>query len=550
MLGADLLVKAWIENGVEVVFGMPGTVTLPLYDALYGCSKIRHVLVRHEHAAAFMANAYGRVTGRPGTCLVVPGPGATNASTGVADAFVASAPMVLLSGGIDTRSIGKGAMHEMDLDTFFTPITKARFNVQDGCKIRQVISGAYRLARQDRPGPVYVSIPVDVLCQDVVKPILRQLPPRSRQGKIQDGDIHRTVDVLLGSHRPIILVGEGLAPRLVQKELVRLAEDLDAPVLVSRLAKGSLPENYDLALGAVRNDPILVALVESADVALALGFRFSETASLDWELKFPQKLIQVDSDQLEIGKNYPVILGVVGDEAVFLRELLIEIKKRSSSQMVEGKTWRETVMKAKAVMERRLRPMMNSNAKPIHPLRVIKEIRGCLSRDAIVTTDPGSNQIWALYFFSVFKPNSFITSSDFASMGSGLPFAVAAKIAEPDRQVLCITGDGGFLMNCQELATAVQDRLPIVVAIFNDSGFGAIRHAQDLRYSGRRIGVDWTTPDFVELAKSFGAVGRCITEPDLVKPSLEEALGSRLPCVLDFRIDPDVKVVEALGRFP
>ncbi len=336
----------------------------------------------------------------------------------------------------------------------------------------------------------------------------------------------------------------------MQKELVRLAEDLGAPVLVSRLAKGLLPEDHDLALGAVRNDAILVDLVENADVALALGFRFSETATLNWKLKFPQELIQVDSDPSEIGKNYPATLGVVCDEAVFLHELSIEVKRRSTGRQVEGKTWRETAMDAKTAMKRRIRPMMDSDAKPIHPLRVIKEIRDCLHRDAVVATDPGSNQIWALYFFSVFEPNSFITSSDFASMGSGLPFAIAAKIAEPNRQVLCIAGDGGFLMNCQELATAVQYKLPVVVALFNDSGFGALRHIQDLRYSGRRIAVDWKSPDFVGLARSFGALGKSITDPNQIRPSLKEALDSRLPYVLDIQIDPDAKILEALGRLP
>ncbi len=199
MLGAELLVDAWIRSGVEVIFGMPGSVTLPLYDALYGCAKIRHILVRHEHAAAFMADAYGRVTGKPGTCFVVPGPGTTNASTGVADAFVASTPLVLVSGAIDTRSVGKGAIHEMDLDTFLKPITKARFHVQDGREIPKAVSEAYRLAVQNRPGPVHVSIPVNVLSQDIVEPISKQPTQRSRQEKILARDIRKTVDVFSGS---------------------------------------------------------------------------------------------------------------------------------------------------------------------------------------------------------------------------------------------------------------------------------------------------------------------------------------------------------------
>jgi len=550
MLGAELLVKALVENGVDVVFGMPGNITLPLYDALYRCERIRHVLVRHEHAAAFMANAYGRVTGKPGTCLVVPGPGATNASTGVADAFVASAPMVLVSGEVDSRNVGKGAVHEMDLDTFFTPITKARFQVRDGREIREVVSEAYRLAGQDRPGPVHLSLSLNVLCQDVGESSSERSNPPPRGGGIRSKDIRRAADILCGSYCPIILVGEGIAPRLVQEELVELAEVLEAPVLVSRLAKGSLPEDHRLALGAVRNDPSLIDLVESADAALALGYRFSETASLNWGLRFPDRMIQVDSDRSEIGKNYDVLLGVVCDEAAFLHKLLAEVNRCSRDGGVERKDWRRKIGEAKAVIESRVQPLMHSSTKPIHPLRLIHEIRDSLAPDAIVTTDPGNTQIWALYFFPVFRPRSFVTSSDFASMGSGLPFAIAAKIAEPDRQVLCITGDGGFLMNCQELATAVENRLPIVVAIFNDSGFGAIRHAQDLRYSGRRIAVDWVSPDYVKLAESFGAVGKLVTEPELVKPSIEEALGSSLPYVLDFRIDPDAKIDEALGRIP
>jgi len=456
--------------------------------------------------------------------------------------------MVLVSGAVDTGSVGKGAIHEMDLDTFFTPITKARFHVRDGRQIPRIISEAYRLAVENRPGPVHVSIPVNVLCQDVVDPVLERSPLPLRQGKIRVKDIRRTVDVLRSSQRPIILVGEGVSPRLVQGELKGLAEDLGAPVLVSRLAKGSLPEDDDLALGAMRNDPVLVGLVEDSDVALALGFRFSVTASLDWKLNFTKDLIQIDSDPLEIGKNYPVVLGVVCDEAVFLHELLIEVKRRSTSSQVEGKNWREKTNEAKTAMKNRLRPLMDSNTIPIHPLRIIKEIQGCLGRNAIVTTDPGNNQIWALYYYSAFEPNSFITSSDFASMGSGLPFAIAAKIAEPDRQVLCITGDGGFLMNCQELATAVQYQLPIVVVLFNDGGYGALRHTQDLRYSGRRIAVDWESPDFVGLAKAFGALGKSVTDPDQIKPSIEEALESRLPYVLDVHTDPDAKLVEALGR--
>ena len=548
MLGSELLVKTWVKNGVEVVFGMPGAITLPLYDALYGCRGIRHVLVRHENAAAFMANAYGRVAGRSGTCFVIPGPGVTNTSTGMADAFVASVPMVVVSGEVDPENVERGAVHEMDLDTFYMPITKARFHLRDADEIPDIVSEAYRLAGEGRPGPVHVSIPIAVLRQDVQASTLVRSKPHSSCGRVSAVDVRRVSDLLCGSRSPIILVGEGLAPRLVQGELVGLSEALDAPVLVSRLAKGSLPEDHRLALGVVRNDPVLVDLVESADVALALGFRFSETASLNWRLKFPQRMIQVDSDPTEIGKNYPAVLGLVCDEAVFLHRLAVEVGKASGCRMVEREAWRRKVDASRLLMERRLRPMMESDARPIHPLRLIKEIRNCLSRDAIVTTDPGNTQIWALYFFPAYQPNSFVTSSDFASMGSGLPFAIASKIAKPDRQVLCITGDGGFLMNCQELATAVENQLPLVIAIFNDSGYGAIRHAQDLSYSGRRIAVDWVSPDFVKLAESFGAAGRSIIDPGLIKPSLEEALESRLPYILDFRVDPDVKVAEALAH--
>lgn len=544
MRSANAIVQALLREKVEVIFGMPGFSTVLLYDVLYHTKEIRHVLTRHEHAASFMAYAYGMATGRPGTCLVIDGPGATNIATGLADAYTGSIPLVAIIGKIPSNHFGKGAVHELD-SAFFKPITKEIFRISEPGEIFTTVHKAYTTAATGRKGPVCLEVPMDILTMEI--------DPEKVGGATGGGediqqatvsDIKTAAKLIKEAEKPLILAGGGALSAGASQELTELAEFLGVPVAVSHMGRGIIPDDHPLALGFLRNNPTLVNFIQHSDVVIAVGFRFSQILTFNWTLKIPRRLIQIDVDPKQIGKNYPVEVGIVGDAKRELRNLLDclknEVKKRKTEEYPrfgEVSEWKKLLTISRV-----------PDSVPIKPLRLIKVIRDCLKRDAILAADVGNAFFWALFFMEIYHPRTLLCSSSFSAMGCGLPFAIGAKLAKPDKQVVCLTGDGGFLMNSQELATAVENNLAIPIIIMNDSGYGAIRHIQDRAYQGRYIASNWVSPDFVQIASGFGVDGTLITKPEDIEPSLRAALKSDKPTILEVRVDGTEKLPQ--NRLP
>jgi acetolactate synthase-1/2/3 large subunit len=310
------------------------------------------------------------------------------------------------------------------------------------------------------------------------------------------------------------------------------------------MGRGVIPDDHPLALGLVRNNPILVNFIQQSDVVMAVGFKFSQISTYTWTLKVPQKLIHIDVEPKQIGKNYPAEIAIVGDAKQVLRNLLDTLKNEGKKRKPEEYPRLGEVTEWKNLLPLRIVP----ESVPIKPLRLIKGIRNCLDRDAIVATDVGNSFFWALFFLEMYLPRTLLSSSSFSTMGCGLPIAIGAKLAKPEKQVICLTGDGGFLMNNQELATAVENKLAIPIVIMNDSGYGAIRHIQDRICQGRYIASNYVSPDFVLMARAFGVEGILITKPEEIEPALKAALKSDRPTILDVRVDGTEKLPQ--NRLP
>jgi acetolactate synthase-1/2/3 large subunit len=544
MKSANAIVQALLQENVEVLFGIPSFLTIPIYDVLYHTKEIRHVLARHEQAASFMAYAYGMVTGKPGTVLIMDGPAATNIMTGMADAYTGSIPLVAIVGKIHRGYFDKGAAHELD-SSIFKPITKEILSVSEPSEILPAIHKAYAIAATGRKGPVCLEIPTDLMNMEV-SPEERGTVPEGGDD-IQEGaapDIKKAAKLLASAKKPLLLAGGGAISSGASQELIELAEFLGIPVAVSHMGRGVIPDDHHLALGLFRNNPILVNFIQQSDVVLAVGFKFSQISTFSWTLKVPQKLIHIDVDPRQIGKNYPAEIPIVGDAKQALRSLLDAVKNEVKKRKPEEYPRLGEVTEWKNLLPLRIVP----EDIPIKPLRLIKGIRNCLDRDAIVATDVGNSFFWALFFLEMYLPRTLLCSSSFSTMGCGLPIAIGAKLTKPEKQVMCLTGDGGFLMNNQELATAIENKLAIPIVIMNDSGYGAIRHIQDRICQGRYIASNYVSPDFVLMARAFGVEGILITKPEEIEPALKAALKSDRPTILDVRVDGTEKLPQ--NRLP
>jgi acetolactate synthase-1/2/3 large subunit len=423
MISANVVVQALLKEKVEVLFGIPGFPTIPLYDVLYHTKEIRHVLARHEHAAAFMAYAYGMTTGKPGTCLAIDGPGATNIATGLADAYTGSIPLVAIIGKIHSSFFGKGAVHELD-SAFFKPITKEIFHISDPSEIGTTIHKTYTTATTGRKGPVCVEIPMEILTMEVSpEKVDRATGGGKATQQATDSTIEAAAKLLSEAEKPLLLAGGGALSAGAGQELIELAELLGIPVAVSHMGRGSIPDDHPLALGLLRNNPTLVHFIQQSDVVIAVGFRFSQILTFNWTLKIPRKLIQMDVDPQQIAKNYPVEVGIVGDAKTELRNLLVCLKNQVKKRKKEEYPRFKEVTEWKELITIRTLP----DSVPIKPLRVVKGLRDCLERDALVATDVGNAFFWTLFFLEMYHPRTLICSSSFSAMGCGLPLAIGAK---------------------------------------------------------------------------------------------------------------------------
>ena len=542
MKGAEAIVKSLEKEGVEVIFGIPGGVSIPLYDVLYDSKKIRHILVRHEQAAAHAAEGYARVSGKTGVCHATSGPGATNLTTGIVDAYMDSSPIVALTGQVATPFLGKDAFQETDPVGITMPATKHNFQLRSVEEIPDVIKKAFLIASTGRPGPVLIDMPKDIQEKEgnIKFPKTVDLPGYKPTLKGNPKQIKKAIDMLLSAERPMILAGGGVIIANAERELLKLAELLMAPVATSLMGKGAFPETHPLAVGMIGMHGRKAGnyAINDADVILAIGCRFSDRTTAVVSCFAPEaKIIHADIDPAEIGKNVRVNLPIVGDAKYVLKDMLKLLKAKAK----KGKEneWTKKIAKYK----KEFSPKMDYNDVPLKPQKIIKEIMNTLAADDIVTTEVGQCQMWAAHYLGRTKPRTFISSGGLGTMGFGFPAAMGAKVAKPERNVIDIAGDGSFLMNSQELATVVTEDIPVVVAVFNNRYLGMVRQWQELFYDRRYSAVDLgNSPDFVKLAEAYGAKGLRVEKPKDIAPAIKEAFKSGKPTVIDFMVNHEENI--------
>ncbi len=550
MTGAKALIESLKHEGVKHIFGLPGGAILPVYDVLYDDPDIKHILVRHEQGAAHAADGYARASGKAGVCLTTSGPGATNLTTGILNAYMDSSPVVAMSGQVPSKFIGSDAFQEADMLSVMLPITKHNFLVRSVAEIPSTVRLAFKIATTGRRGPVHIDLPKDVQASkaDVKIPAdVRYKGPVKLDPEPER--IGEAVNLLTKAQRPLIYAGGGVISSNASGELVALAEMLGAPVVTSLMGKGVIPEDHPLALGMIGMHGRRAAnlAVTESDVLLGVGVRFDDRATGDVQHFAPKaKIVHIDIDQVEIGKNVRVDVPIVADAKRGIAAITEGLRKHAK----RGKPseWLGRLEK----LHKEFSPRMDYDEVPMKPQRVIKEIMGVLDEDAIVVTEVGQCQMWAAHFFTTRKPRHFISSGGLGTMGFGFPASMGAKVACPKCDVVDIAGDGSFLMNSQELATVVENKINVVVCILDNRYLGMVKQWQDMFYEKRRSAVCLgTTPNFQKLAEAYGAWGDCASRPSEIAPKLKEALRCGKPAVLDIVIDPDEHVlpmVPAGGR--
>lgn len=551
--GADLVVQALYDHGVRVIFGMPGSHTIAIYDALARHGGIRTILCRNEQAGAFMADGYARVTGQVGVICTTAGPGATNALTGIAEAFGDSVPVLLIAGQVNHDKLGRetGSYHEIDLESIFRPCTKFVGTSTTGPDIAfdgvaeplndiagPVYEALFHLELAPmRPRPAAIFLPQDLMALSREDwPVFsgRLYGPPVRLEEIPDETLAHAVDILRKAERPIILAGGGAvwsrrkgcartergihldADGPLWKDaasaIEELAKRLDCPVITTLNGKGILDERDPYSLGHTRSVRAKEALAH-ADAMLAVGCRFTEVTTWFWKLKVPEQLIQIDIEADQIGVNYPVKVGIVADAREALAALLKEIPAQKSQW---GDIWRRARIK-----------------KPEKPEWLIETLRAGLPENGILFTDASEMALRMHTDWPAYAPRTFFYPSTYIALGWGYPAAIGAAVALPDRPVVCLAGDGGFVMTCQELATAVRYDLQLVVIVHNDSTYGAMKNLQRRFYGERYIDVELNNPDFVKLADAYGMPGTRVHGPDEFAQAMRQALGRRGPSLIE-----------------
>lgn len=538
LTGAQALLESLRHEGVEVIFGFPGGQVIPIYDALYDCKFIRHILVRHEQGAAHAADGYARATGKVGVCLATSGPGATNLVTGIATAYMDSIPMVAITGQVRTTALGKDSFQEADITGVTLPITKHNFLVKDGKDIAQVVAEAFHIASTGRPGPVLIDIPMDVsLGQVDYKPVTNvDIPSYKPTTAGHPVQIKKAAQAIAEAERPVLYVGGGVISSGASAEVLELTERTHILVTNTLLGKGAIPETHAHSLGMLGMHGTAYAnyAVAHCDLLIAIGARFDDrvTGKLD-AFATKAKVIHIDIDPAEIGKTVNVDVPIVGDCKVVLQELLKYVKPRQESE------WNEQIMKWKTEY-----PLHYPSDGLLYPQYIIEKIWEVTNGDAICATGVGQHQMWAAQFYKATYPRQFLSSGGLGTMGFGLPAGIGAAVGRPEKPVFVVDGDGSFQMNVQEVMTAVECGLPVKIVILNNQYLGMVRQWQELfwkrRYSGVNIELQ---PDFVKLAEAYGAVGLRCDSVEGVEETLRKSLEyTDRPVLMDFHIVREVNV--------
>ena len=545
MKAAELLVRCLENEGVDLVFGLPGEETLELTDALLG-SRTRFIEARHEQGAAFMADVYGRLSGKAGVCLSTLGPGATNLLTGVADAFLDRAPLVAITGQASLNRRHKESHQYIDVMSMFKPVTKWSASIPKAEVIPEAVRKAFKIAQTEKPGATHLELPEDVAEEQIgdasqLQPLFVQAPVMPEPSPAQ---VARAVRTISGAQRPVILAGNGVIRSRAHEAVRQFARRMHIPVLHTFMAKGTLPDSEPLSLytiGLLARD-YTTAVMEQADVVIAIGYDFVEYAPCFWNPHRDKRIVHIDGSPAEVDEHYIVEVGLLGD----LRHSLDLI---GAAVPPFDLSWPS--LSRKIVLDGFEAELAGSPSWPLRPQHLMRELRAALRPDDLVVCDVGAHKLWMARMFPCEVPNSCIISNGFAAMGIAVPGAIAAKLSFPERRVVAVTGDGGFLMNSQELETAVRLALPLVVLVWRDNGYGVIRWKQQLRF-GRTSAVEFGNPDLVQYARSFGAIGYRVAEPSELRPVLEKALKSKVPAVIDCPVDyaENLRLTERLQALP
>ncbi len=562
MKGTEVIVEALKKEKVELVFGYPGGAVIPLFDQLYEETSIRVVLTRHEQAAVHAADGYARSTGKPGVCIVTSGPGATNTVTGLATANFDSVPLVCISGQVPRQMIGNDAFQEADTVGITRPVTKHNYLVTDVDRLGRIVREGFFIASSGRPGPVVIDIPKDIMTSDTRKAIpetvhIRGYNPVTSGHTVQ---IKRAATAINKARRPLIFVGGGVHIANAAGELMELLRKIGVPVVTSLMGIGAVPADNPLNLGMIGMHGSYAAnmAVQKADLLVGIGVRFDDRATGDLSRFAPEaQIIHIDIDPAAIARNVPVSIPIVGDARKTLTDLL---------PLVERRPPEEWLSEVRAYADY-YRSMEEKNAESSGDLtaRHIIEVLGTNFPEAIVSTEVGQNQMWAAQFFPFSKSRSWLSSGGLGTMGYGFPAAIGAQAGNPDKRVLVIAGDGSIQMNIQELATAVLDRFPVIIAILNNGYLGMVRQWQELFYDRRyaktclEASVDCSpdcsdpkasgagcppyVPDFVALAKAYGALGLRASTPGEAIKAVETAVTTKdRPVIIDFIIPREENV--------
>ncbi len=543
MTGAKALMSAMENEGVKQVFGLPGGANLPMYDEFARCN-IRHILVRHEQSAAHMADGFGRVSRKPGVCFATSGPGATNILTGLATAQADSAPMIAVTGQVPVAMIGRDAFQESDIIGMANPVVKYAYQPRTPEEIPETIRQGFYIAETGRPGPVLIDIPKDVQQNEaeMVFPYEFRIEGYHPWTDPDITAVERAIDILMHAEKPIILAGGGAIISSAFAELQAVAETLMLPVVTTFKGKGSFPETHPLSLGPIGMHGHAEAnrMMTEADCVLAIGTRFSDR-SVGTFAAFEKrlKIIHMDVDPAEIGKNQTAHLAVVGDVRASLRIMVKLLLQRSIKRSQES-TWIKHVKETKSYWKDNLK---------IHPgemgaAKVLRKLREILPSKSIITTEVGQHQMWASLFYDVIEPGTFFSSTGLGTMGWGFPAAIGAKVARYDVPVIDIAGDGSFNMTENSLATAVLEDIPVIVFLMNNFTLGMVAQWQRTFYERRMIGVDQgKCPDYVKLAQSYGAEGIRAESMNELESAIKTALGNNVATVIDIPIDPEEDVL-------
>jgi acetolactate synthase I/II/III large subunit len=551
---AHLLVDCLAAEGCEYVFSVPGEETMDILDALSDHTSVRHITTRHEQGAAFMADVYGRLTGRAAVAMATLGPGATNLVTGIADAHLDRAPMVAITGQASSDKLHKEAHQVVDIVQMFAPVTKWSARVQRVEAIPEIVRKAFRVATLEKPGPTHVELPENLAAMAVEDDAAPLLPGRTYFPEPTDEAIAHAADLIARSERPLILAGNGVLRRRAAGGLRALARGLHVPVAVTFMGKGAVDDRSHLSLMAVglqARDHVLSGF-DRADLVVCIGYDLVEYAPARWNPDGRKRIVHIDTQPAEVDAQYRPEVELIGDIDGTLQRLLAAVQPRGISGRDAGERHeaRETLVHAdlRTALLADLESGAASEAMPITPQRAIADLRAALGPEDIVVSDVGAHKVWVARLYQAYEPNTVIISNGFAAMGIALPGAIAAKLVHPDRKVVALCGDGGFLMNSQELETATRIKANVTAVVWRDDGYGLIDWKQRNEF-GRPFAVEFGNPDFVDFARSFGIAGfRPESAADLL-PTLRRALDVDGPSLVEIPIDyrENLRLTDRLG---